>query len=449
MKRAFEVNLDGLVGPTHNYSGLSWGNEASLHFYNEPSNPRQAALQGLVKMKFMLDLGLKQGLLPPQERPLFPYLRKLGFQGTNEAILEQTKKHPKLISAVSSASSMWAANAATVTPSIDSAAKRVQFTPANLISKLHRSLETSATQDALKLIFPNPVFFQHHDPLPSNEIFSDEGAANHIRLAKTHADPGVNLFAFGSSRFSKNAQAPVKYPARQSKEATEALIRLHQIYDKQTLIAQMNPKAIDEGVFHLDVIATGNENLLFLHEEAFVNTKEVIDQLTQKLETHSDGRLIPLIVPKHEISLGTAVSTFLFNSQIVTLPDGQMTLIAPAECQKDPDVKGFLDHIEQDAGNPIKDIYYLDLKQSMQNGGGPACLRLRTVLNETEFAEMNKELLLTEELYNKLVAWVTQHYRESLTPNDLLDPLLAGETYKALDALTQILNIGSFYEFQK
>ena len=27
---AYEVNFDGLVGPTHNYAGLSYGNVASL-----------------------------------------------------------------------------------------------------------------------------------------------------------------------------------------------------------------------------------------------------------------------------------------------------------------------------------------------------------------------------------------------------------------------------------
>jgi succinylarginine dihydrolase len=67
---SFEVNFDGLVGPTHNYAGLAPGNLHSINNKSKPSNPCEAALQGLDKMKLMHDLGYKQAIIPPQERPL-------------------------------------------------------------------------------------------------------------------------------------------------------------------------------------------------------------------------------------------------------------------------------------------------------------------------------------------------------------------------------------------
>lgn len=450
MKRAFEVNFDGLVGPTHNYSGLSWGNEASYEYYNEVSNPQQAALQGLAKMKFMMDLGLKQGILPPQERPFLPALEQIGFPGTRESIINEAARYaPWAFRYVSSASSMWAANAATVTPSLDSAAKRVQFTSANLNTKFHRSLEARKTEEILRLIFENPVFFEHHTPLAQHKLFSDEGAANHTRLGKSHSDPGIHLFAYGNSQITDTQIVPEKYPARQSMEATQAITKLHQIYDKQVVLAQLNPGAIDAGVFHLDVILTGNENLLFLHEEAMLDQDNVLQQLRTKLEQLSDGDLMSIVVPSNRISLEQAVQSYLFNSQIITLPDGQMTMIAPSECLQIPEVASYLSELAEDKSNPIHGIHYINLMQSMKNGGGPACLRLRVILNDNEIEAMNQNFLLNDSLYQELVVWVKKHYRDHLKPSDLTDPKLVNESYAALDELTQIMNMGSIYDFQR
>ncbi|EAP0071555.1 succinylarginine dihydrolase, partial [Salmonella enterica subsp. enterica serovar Stanley] len=47
---AHEVNFDGLVGLTHHYAGLSFGNEASTRHRFQMSNPRLAVKQGLLKM---------------------------------------------------------------------------------------------------------------------------------------------------------------------------------------------------------------------------------------------------------------------------------------------------------------------------------------------------------------------------------------------------------------
>ena len=92
---AIEANFDGLVGPTHNYGGLSFGNVASLNNQAQASNPKAAAKQGLVKMKALADMGFVQGVLAPHERPHMPTLKSLGFTGTDAQIwLKQPKKRP-------------------------------------------------------------------------------------------------------------------------------------------------------------------------------------------------------------------------------------------------------------------------------------------------------------------------------------------------------------------
>jgi succinylarginine dihydrolase len=135
-----ELNFDGLVGPTHHYAGLSPGNLASESHAGEVGNPRAAALQGLEKMRFLAELGVGQAVLPPQPRPDFELLRRLGFGSDRAGALARAgREAPALLSAAWSASAMWAANAATVAPSEDTADERVHLVPANLLSMLHRS----------------------------------------------------------------------------------------------------------------------------------------------------------------------------------------------------------------------------------------------------------------------------------------------------------------------
>ena len=227
-KHAVEANFDGLVGPTHNYAGLSWGNVASKSSVRSVSSPKEAALQGLAKMKQLADRGYVQGVLPPHERPHIPTLRALGFEGTDARVLEQAAKaSPSILAAVSSASSMWTANAATVSPSADTADHRVHFTPANLSAKFHRSIEHRVTGRSLKAVFADESYFAHHPALPSVSHFGDEGAANHTRLCAGYGEPGVELFVYGQIAFNEQAPAPGKYPARQTLEASQAIARLH------------------------------------------------------------------------------------------------------------------------------------------------------------------------------------------------------------------------------
>lgn len=442
--RAFEINLDGIIGPTHNYGGLSFGNVASMSHSKANSNPREAAKQGLIKMQALAKLGIKQAVFPPHERPYLPLIRSLGYQGSASTMIDQMAKHnPDLLITCCSSSNMWTANAATVCPSIDSKNQKVHFTPANLITKLHRFIETPTTASILKKLFSDSQFFEHHDPLPAHSYFSDEGAANHTRFCHEYGELGVQLFVFGRSAYQKDLTSPHRFPARQTLEASQAVARLHQISEDRTIFAQQNPTAIDAGVFHNDVISVGNQNVFFYHEEAFVNTPELMTQILKKMpEMHL------IVVTAQQICLEEAVKTYLFNSQLVTLPDKTMALIAPIECEQSLQVHDYMQNLLKDSSHPIKQLIFQDVRQSMQNGGGPACLRLRVVLNEQEYAHMNQNVILTESLYNRLIEWVEKHYRDQLTFADLSDPQLMIENYQALDELTQILKLGAIYSFQ-
>jgi len=444
--KAFEVNFDGLVGPTHNYAGLSLGNVASLKNAEQPSNPKEAALQGLAKMKALTELGLKQAVLAPLERPDVFTLRRLGFSGSDEQVIRKAAAEaPKVYVATCSASSMWTANACTVAPSADTSDGRVHFTAANLANKFHRSIESPQTKRILQAIFSDEKHFVHHEPLPQGDHFGDEGAANHTRFCEQYGSQGVQFFVFGKYAFDSSKPAPKRFPARQTFEASQAIARLHQLDPNKTIFAQQNPEVIDEGVFHNDVIAVGNRNCLFYHEKAFLNSEQVLADLQRAYGEHP---LHFVMVPDAEVSVADAVASYLFNSQLVSLGDNHMALIAPGECEENPRVKAYLDKLVA-SNTPIKEVKIYDVKQSMQNGGGPACLRQRVVLNEAEIAAANQSVLMNESLYQTLCDWVNKHYRDRLSEADLADPQLLIESRTALDELTQILNLGSVYPFQR
>ena len=443
-----EVNFDGLVGPTHNYAGLAHGNVASMRHGGLVSNPREAAWQGLAKMKALKDAGYAQGVLPPQQRPDLGALRSLGFAGSNHEVLARAAdESPQVLRAVCSASSMWTANASTVTPSRDTADSRVHFTPANLQSSFHRFLEPETTGRVLAAIFRSSEHFAHHPALPATPAFSDEGAANHTRLCADHGEPGVHLYVYGRQAFAsgpEECRAPRHFPARQTLEASQAVARQHGLTPAQTVFAQQHPDAIDAGVFHNDVIAVGNGPVLLYHEMAFLDEAATLDALRAKLATP----LIPVRVPSEAVHLDDAVTTYLFNSQLLSNADGSMSLVVPGECQENDVVWRTIQDFLLAGPNPIGEVIVKDVKQSMRNGGGPACLRLRVVLAREERAALTGRVLLTDALYAELVAWVERHYRDRLAPADLADPQLADETLAALDELTRILQIGSVYPFQ-
>jgi succinylarginine dihydrolase len=446
--KSYEVNFDGIVGPSHHYGGFSYGNLASMQNKTKPSNPKLAALQGLEKMRLLSSLGIKQAVLPPHERPDIHFLRSLGFCGNDHEIIATVLKQSKdLYYQCCTSSSMWTANAATICPSADSSDKRLHITPANLSSMLHRSLEAPMTERIFAAIFEGTSLFALHPPLPAGPFFSDEGAANHTRFCKSHASAGIHFFVFG--RRSLGPQTPQKFPARQSLEASQAVARLHLIPEESLVFAQQSPNAIDAGAFHNDVVSVGNENLFLFHEDAFVDGDQVIAKLQNTCFKQCGTELICIQIGREELSLKDSVSSYFFNSQIVTLPDGTMTIIAPIECEENSSAKAIFQRILNDKTNPIRSIHYVDLRQSMQNGGGPACLRLRIALTEKELHHTNPHVFLTDPLYVQLKSWIERHYRDTISHKDLEDPLFLDESHRALDELTQLLDLGAIYPFQR
>ncbi len=433
--RVMEANFDGLVGPTHNYAGLAFGNVASAANRGSVANPRAAALQGLRKMKFLADLGIPQAVLPPQPRPRLDVLRSLGFTGKDAAIIEAAHRAaPHLLAQVYSASGMWVANAATVSPSADTADGRVHFTPANLLTSLHRSIEAEQTRNILAQIFANPVYFAVHAPLPAHQDYADEGAANMLRLTPEHGAEGLEVLVYGRDALAPNL-APQRYPARHTRQACEAVFRGHGV--RRTLNLRQHPAAIDAGVFHNDVIGVANESILLTHALAFAEGGQAFRQLREL-----GGDWLKLIViGEDEVPLADAVKSYLFNTQIVTLPEGGMMILAPGECEETESARQALERIRAANTNPIQSVQFIDLRESMRNGGGPACLRLRVVLTEAEREATHPGIWLTEARYAALTNWVEKHYRDRLSPTDLGDPALAVEVMNALTALEPILDL--------
>lgn len=440
----YEVNFDGLVGPTHNYAGLAPGNLASIANAYGVSNPKYAAKQGLAKMRLLHQLGIKQAFLPPHPRPNLNLLKRLGFTGKPAEQIKQARNQaPHLLNACYSASSMWAANAASISSSLDTQDRRVHFTAANLVSNVHRQQEAYFFHHLLQYIFNSEEHFVHHHPLPSSIMMGDEGAANHSRLCKSHNQPGINLFVYGKQALDFQV-APTKFPARQTLEASSSIARLHLLHSDRTVFIQQTPEAIDLGVFHNDVIAVANENVLLIHEQAWVNQKQVFKELQKKVAFP----LIIIEIKAKQLSMSEALATYLFNSQVVTLPNHKMALIAPIECQMHQGAADIIQEIIDDSGNPISEVHYLNLRESMRNGGGPACLRLRTLLTESELQAMHPGILISDQRLAQLDHWVERHYRTQLDPADLVDPSLIQESYTALDELCQLLNLGAIYPFQ-
>lgn len=441
-----EMNFDGLVGPTHNYAGLSRGNIASAVHKGRVSNPRAAALQGLTKMERLIDLGLPQGVIPPHDGPRVGFLRTLGFTGTDSDIVQAAfRTNPALLANASSASSMWTANAATVSPGADTADGRVHFTPANLISMPHRAMEHGLTQRILSRIFKDEAHFAVHNALPMNPMLGDEGAANHNRLCKSHGDAGLEVFVYGRAALSGRADDP-KFPARQTLESCHALASRHGLSHAHFL--RQNPAAIDAGAFHNDVVCVVNEDTMLYHTLAFETPDAMEAALTQACE--------PLgFAPRFaraEMPIADAIAAYVFNSQLITLPsknsgDGGMAMILPIEAEETPTAKAYVDQLIADG--VITAAHYLDLRQSMSNGGGPACLRLRVAMEPAAQASVHCGVVMTKDKIAALRAIVSAHYRDRLTLDDLGDPQFLGEVRGALDALSHALDLPNLYDFQK
>ena len=409
-----EINFDGIVGPSHNYAGLSLGNLASARNAGDVSRPRSAALQGVEKMRANLALGLAQGLFVPQPRPAHRWLAELGT-----SIVEA---EPVLAANALSASAMWAANAATVSPAPDTTDGRCHLTVANLRTMPHRSHEWPATLTQLRLAFANKTAFAVHAPIPP--AFGDEGAANHMRLASAHGAPGIEIFVYGASGGA--------FPARQHVEASKAVARLHRLDPQRTLFAQQSDEAIAAGAFHNDVVAVANGPVLFAHQRAFADRDRLIEQCAARLPGFE---LVE--VTEAEVPLADAIRSYLFNAQLVTLPDGAMTLIVPSEARETVSVWRWLQrHLASNGA--IRRVEVVDVRQSMANGGGPACLRLRVVADP---ATIDRRFLVDEARLDRIASLIERNWPIEIDACGLSDPKLWTEVETARGALLDALEL--------
>jgi succinylarginine dihydrolase len=408
-----EINFDGIVGPSHNYAGLSLGNLASTRNAGVVSQPRAAALQGLDKMRANLALGLAQGIFVPHPRPDRAWLAELGTS------IEEAD--PVLAANAVSASAMWAANAATVSPAPDSADGKCHLTVANLRTMPHRSHEWPATLAQLRLAFRGDAFAVH-GPIPP--AFGDEGAANHMRLTPAHGEPGVEVFVYGVSGG--------EFPARQHLEASKAIARLHRLDPDRVVFVEQSEAAIAAGAFHNDVVAVANERVLFAHEQAFANK----GALLAALETKVPG-FEYVEVPAAEVPLADAIRSYLFNAQLVTPPEGQPTLILPTEARETAPVWSWVErHL---AGNgPIRRVEVVDVRQSMANGGGPACLRLRVVADP---AAVDPRFMIDEPKLDRIADVVRRSWPEEIHRDDVQRPALIDDVERARLALLEALDL--------
>jgi succinylarginine dihydrolase len=439
---AREFQFDGLVGPTHNYAGLSPGNVASTKHEGLPSDPRAAARQGLAKMRFVRDLGVPQAVLPPHDRPSLAWLRRLGFSGRDEDVIAGAASGDGFYLRVcSSASSMWTANAATVTPSSDGADGRVHLTPANLHQMFHRAIEAPTTTRVLRAIFADGDHFTVHDALGGGGQFADEGAANHLRLSTSRG--AAHLFAWGRRTWGA-ASGPRRHPARQTLEASQAIARLHGLPVDRSFFPQQHPDGIDGGAFHTDVLAVGSGRFLMLHEFAFADAARLMADLAGVL----GEELFVMRASNADLPVERAVAAYPMNSQIVEVTDGSLAILAPEDAREDGPSRAFLERVAT-SGGPVRAVHYIDVRQSMRNGGGPACLRLRVPLTPDEARALSANVVLDDALGEALGTWIDRHYRDRLWPADLADPALAREGMRALDELTTLLALGSIYDFQR
>ena len=413
-----EINFDGLVGPSHNYAGLSLGNLASASNAGEVSYPRAAALQGLGKMRHNIGLGLAQGLFAPLPRPNPVLLGALGLGTIDQSDAAQRR----LRAAAWSASSMWTANAATVSPAPDTADGRCHLTAANLVTMPHRSQEWPDTVRQLRVAFANSAAFAVHDAVPP--CFGDEGAANHMRMCAHHDAPGLEIFVYGTTGGA--------FPARQHEQASRAVARLHGLDPARCLFVEQSPDAIAAGAFHNDVVAVANERVLFTHEQAFADPDGTFAAIRDKLP---EAEIV--VVPASVVSLGDAIRSYLFNAQLLTLPLGEMGLVIPLEAWETPSVRGWLEgHVA--SNGPIRKVLPVDVRQSMANGGGPACLRLRVVADP---ATVDPRFLLDEAKIARIESVVAAHWPEQIDPADLGQKSLADTVIAARMALLDALSL--------
>ncbi len=416
-----ELQLDGIIGPTHHFGGLGVGNVASLQSRWRPSHPRSAALEGCSKMDRVAALGVPQFFLPPLARPDWSFLARVGFAGGRSEVLKRCgAEYPQLLSAAYSSSFMWTANAATTAPASDTTDGKARAVIANLCSSLHRGMEADGRHAQLAAILYGRAGIEVESGLPSVNPLRDEGAANHMRLcgpSRHSQKAGLHVFVHEPVVISEQTVAP-KYASRQGSLASRVVASRLRLPESHCVFLEQTQAAIDFGVFHNDVIATSHRNVLIYHRDAFVDSDRAVEEICSRFRHLIGEELIALEVSRRALPLEEAVRTYLFNSQIVTRSDEAMQMVCPEQCRDSDATQQLIHGWIGDPSIPIAGVDYVPLSESMANGGGPACLRLRWTDSDGRLASAMQRYRWSEENSERVRAWITKGYAECLTFDD-------------------------------
>lgn len=431
-----EVSFDGIVGPTHHFGGLGVGNVASQSHVNAVSNPRASALQGIEKIRRCALLGVKQAFFPPQQRPVIRLLQRLGFRGGDADLLKQAAATaPEILSAAWSASSMWAANAATVSAGPACSDRKTHLTIANLSSSLHRSLEPPQTLRLFRYLFAGKNFIVH-PPFPGTTKLRDEGAANHMRLTDKSGTQGVDLFVYGDDESASNVAK--RFRSRQGLDASRSIARVHGLDPRSTFFLQQHPAAIDAGAFHNDVVATSHQNIWLHHELAYVDADKTIAEIEKRFHLVTGEALIRYEIAESELPLADAVSSYVFNGQLLPSRTGEITILCPEQVRETPTALRTLESLIDREG-PIVLCEFVELRESMNNGGGPACLRLRVPMSEVQWQQLPENFRFSEAIADKICKVIDTTYPTKLELADLTSLDLVQQAKRALEELHRVV----------
>jgi succinylarginine dihydrolase len=172
--------------------------------------------------------------------------------------------------------------------------------------------------------------------------------------------------------------------------------------------------------------------VLFAHEKAFADRDRVASECERLFP---DVQLVE--VPASEVPVADAVSSYLFNAQLVSPPDGETTLIVPSEARETASVWSWLQrHV---AGNgPIRNLVVVDVRQSLANGGGPACLRLRVAADP---ATVDPRFLVDEAKLDRIAAVIEQSWPAEIHSSELQDPKVVAAIESARASLYDSLDL--------
>lgn len=420
--------LFSLLAPNYTFLGLSYGNTASMQSSQLASRPKKGALQAIALMRSLLKFGSFVCCVPPQVRPSVKELENFGYTLKSQEDLDNLwLSNPMLASAIFSNSSVWMANSGLFLPAADSRDRLTHLVPANLSYTLHRYFEARYHTKVFQKIFENTRGIQVHEPLCRHNYYSDEGAANHMRLAPPAHGDALHLFVWG--RDPEKEQMLTHFPARQSLWASQQIEQIANLNRDDCFYPKQRQAVIDEGVFHNDVIAMSHYNFLCVHEEAYEDQFVLLDEIKTAFRTKFDNELIVITISKEQMSVKEAVETYFFNSHFVSTEEG-VVMLAPKECEKQSRVQNILSEWIADPRIPVKRLEYHDLSQSMRNGGGPACLRLRMQLTPDQEQSLYPSFIMSPKTLDHLETLIENYYPDSVKISDLRSYVFYKRSYE-------------------